>query len=111
MSPRDVASRSLCFLALFAVGRLLPTPTHSALVSLHCTASRFSDILGFWFLVAGILSGHVDVPQRAWMIENGELVSKLKKKNNNNNNNNKNVVHCSTVDNTPSGPVQKSPQL
>ncbi|CAK9868507.1 unnamed protein product [Sphagnum jensenii] len=106
MSPRDVASRSLRFLALFAVGRLLPTPTHTALVSLHCTASRFSEILGF--LVAGILSGHVDVPQRAWMIENGELVSKLKK---NNKNNNKNVVHCSTVDNTPSGPVQKSPQL
>jgi hypothetical protein len=51
MSPRDVASRSLRFLALFAVGRLLlPTPTHTALVSLHCTASRFSDILGFLVL-------------------------------------------------------------
>ncbi|KAH8933740.1 hypothetical protein BDL97_18G045900 [Sphagnum fallax] len=103
MSPRDVASRSLRFLALFAVGRLLPDPNAhgSRLSALHC------------FEVAGILSGHVDVPQRAWMIENGELVSKLKKNNNNNNNNNnKNVVHCSsTVDNTPSGPVQKSPQL
>ncbi|CAK9211240.1 unnamed protein product [Sphagnum troendelagicum] len=108
MSPRDVASRSLRFLALFAVGRLLPTPTtHTALVSLHCTLLRV-EAADLFIFVAGILSGHVDVPQRAWMIENGELVSKLKK---NNNNNNKNVVHCSTVDNTPSGPEQKSPQL
>jgi hypothetical protein len=43
-----------------------------------------------------------------WKFFSRELVSKLKK---NNNNNNKNVVHCSTVDNAPSGPVQKSPQL
>jgi hypothetical protein len=131
MSPRDVASRSLCFLALFAVGRLRPPRTRlsSLCPALHCFEvfrhpcfwvlvstyfliescplsidwERKLLLLSSWscrfiyfcnlFLcvvvvvvvvclfvclqVAGILSGHGDVPQRAWMIENGYIIPLL----------------------------------
>ncbi|CAM6040194.1 unnamed protein product [Sphagnum compactum] len=104
MSPRDVASRSLCFLALFAVRRLLLRPQRTRLSSLsaalHCASllRGFSDIL-----VAGILSGHGDVPPTSLddrkYVHNSSALRRFC------------VAVMGTVDNTPSGPVQKSPQL